>query len=62
METPQYELCEKHKNSFVGEDLVIRNQRNFSQNMMKHWLMPAPSIVKENRRVQKAFVCVLDSK
>ena len=57
METPQYELWGKQKTSFVGEDLAIRNQRNFSQNMMKHLLMPAPSIVQEYRWVKKAFVC-----
>ena len=32
----QYELCEKQKNSFVGKDPAIRNQRHFSQNLMKH--------------------------
>ena len=32
----QYELCEKQKISFVGKDPAIRNQRHFSQNLMKH--------------------------
>ena len=33
---PQNVLCEKEKTSFVGEELAIKNSRNFSQNLMKH--------------------------
>ena len=34
--TPQNVLCEIEKTSFDGENLAIRNQRNFSQYLMKH--------------------------
>jgi len=45
-------VYEKQKISFVGKNLAIRNQRNFSQNMM-----PAPSFVREKNWVINALVC-----
>ena len=51
-ECPSKWSVQNKMTSFVGEQLAIKSKKVFNRNLMKHWLMPALSVVRRKTSPQ----------